>query len=105
MLYNIYVVLSDPIKVYSLLALLVLHKWEYLLLVYIVYLGIEIYPCIVVEKKVPFWRYYFPGFCLYPLYGFYNTFLRSFSIFVWLWGRFISKTMRPKGKPEDRIES
>ncbi len=104
MAYNIYVVFSDPIKVYSLFVLLLQLNWQYLLAVYLTYLSIEIYPFIVVEKKLPIWRYYFPALLVYPIYGFYNTLLRFLSIFIWLWGRFVSKTMRPKGRPDDRIE-
>ena len=104
MIYNIYVAISDPFKVYSLLMLTVRLQWVYLLFVYLIYLGLEIYPFMTVEKKLPTLKYYFPALIAYPLYGFYNTIVRFMAFFVWIWKRFVSMTMKPKGAPEDRIE-
>ncbi len=104
MLYNLYVIISDPLKIYSLIALLVYQKWTYLISIYLFYMAIELYPFITVEKKLPMWKYYFPAYLLYPAFGFYNTFIRFLSLFVWLWGRFVTKEMKHKGSSEDRIE-
>ncbi len=104
MIYNIYVAFSDPFKVYSLLMLIVRLQWVYLLSVYLIYLGLEIYPFITVEKKLPTVKYYFPALIAYPFYGFYNMIVRFTALFVWIWRRFVTKTMKPKGTPEDRIE-
>jgi hypothetical protein len=104
MLYNVYVIFSDPVKVYSFAALLVYRRWEYLTGLYVIYLVMELYPFAVVEKKLPVVRYYLLGFLAYPIYGVYNTFLRFLAIFVWAWHRIVTKKMRPKGRPADRIE-
>lgn len=104
MAYNLYVIVSDPLKIYSLILLLFYQKWTYLIAIYLFYMLIELYPFIVVEKKLPMWKYYLPAYFLYPAYGFYNTFLRFLSVFVWLWGRFFTKKMKHKGSPEDRID-
>lgn len=103
MLYNLYIILSDPIKVYSFIILVWYGKWEYLFFLYFFYLLLEVYPFIVVEKKLPMMRYYFPALILFPIYGIYNMFLRFISLFVWAWQRFVTKKMKPKGKPEDRM--
>jgi glycosyltransferase involved in cell wall biosynthesis len=104
MLYNVYVIFSDPVKVYSFAALLVYRRWEYLVGLYGIYLVMELYPFGVVEKKLPVVRYYLLGFLAYPIYGVYNTFLRFLAIFIWAWHRIVTRKMRPKGRPEDRIE-
>ena len=39
----------------------------------------------------------------YPLYGAVNTVLRTAAFFSWLWFRFITRSMRPRRGPEDRI--
>ncbi len=102
MVYNIYSTFSDPLKVYSVFSLIIYGQWIYLLSVYIIYLGLEIYPFITVEKKLPTMKYYFPALIAYPIYGIYNTSVRFLSLFVWIWKRYITKTMRPKGQLEDR---
>jgi|ERR1700693_289095 len=104
MVYNIYSILSDPLKVYSFFSLMIYGQWIYLLSVYIIYLGLEIYPFVTVEKKLPAMNYYFPALIAYPIYGIYNTCVRFLALFVWLWKRYISKTMKPKGQPEDRFQ-
>lgn len=104
MVYNVYVIVSDPVKVYSFAALLIYRRWEYLVGLYAIYLLMELYPFWVVEKKLPVVRYYLLGFLAYPVYGVYNTFLRFLAIFVWVWHRIVTKEMRPRGRPADRIE-
>ena len=103
MFYNIFVILTDPLRIYSFFALFIYKQWAMLLFVYLFYLAIEIYPFIVVEKYLPVARYYMPALIAYPIYGIYNTLLRSLALFVWLYNRFITKRMRPKGRPGDRI--
>lgn len=103
MLYNIFVILTDPLRVYSFFALIFFKQWEMLLFIYLFYLAIEIYPFIVVEKYLPVMRYYFPALIAYPVYGIYNTILRSLALLVWLWNRFVTKRMKPKGHPGDRV--
>ncbi|MBI5746901.1 MAG: glycosyltransferase, partial [Nitrospirae bacterium] len=96
MLYNFYVILSDPLKVLSFLALIVNKFWAGLAFLYLFYLALEIYPFITVEKKLPVFRYYLPALFIYPAYGIYNTFLRFVSLFIWLWRRYITKKWKPR---------
>jgi hypothetical protein len=39
----------------------------------------------------------------YPLYGGLNTLMRTASLFVWLYMRFISGVMRPRRDERDRV--
>ena len=96
MLYNLYVIVSDPLKIYSFVFLLFHRYWAGLAFIYFFYLALEIYPFLTVEKKMPVIRYYLPAFFLYPAYGIYNTFLRFASLFVWLWHRFVTQKWKPK---------
>ncbi|MDH3974768.1 MAG: glycosyltransferase [Deltaproteobacteria bacterium] len=95
MLYNFYVILSDPLKIFSLFLILYYHYWGAVLFLYFFYLALEVYPFLVVEKKLPLMKYYFPAFILFPLYGIYSTFLRVGGGFVWLWHRFVTGRWKP----------
>lgn len=104
MAYNVYTVLSDPLKVWSLGVLLFtpgLRAW--LLVVYLLYLAFELYSWWVV--RVPGSRSRAPLAVLlfYPLYGAINTLLRTLSLPVWLWLRFVTGTMRPRRDERDRV--
>ncbi len=104
MAYNTYTVLSDPLKLWSLGVLLVtpgLRAW--LLVVYLLYLAFELYSWWVV--RIPGSRARAPLFVLlvYPLYGALNTILRSLSLFVWAWLRFVTGSMRAKRDERDRV--
>ncbi len=104
MAYNVYTVLSDPLKVWSLGVLLFtpgLRGW--LLVVYLLYLAFELYSWWVV--RVPGSRSRAPLAVLlfYPLYGAINTLLRTLSLPVWLWLRFVTGTMRPRRDERDRV--
>jgi hypothetical protein len=104
MAYNTYTVLSDPFKVWSLFVLAItpgLRAW--LLVIYLLYLAFEIYSWWVVRipgssKRAPLGVLLF-----YPLYGGLNTRLRTSSLFVWLYMRFISGVMRPRRDERDRV--
>lgn len=95
MLYNIYVILSDPLKIISLFVILYYQYWGALLFLYFFYLALELYPFLVVEKKLPLMKYYFPAFILFPLFGIYSTFLRVGGGIVWLWHRFVTGKWKP----------
>ncbi len=104
MAYNTYTVLSDPFKVWSLGVLALtpgLRVW--LLLVYLLYLAFELYSWWVV--RVPGSRARAPLAVLffYPIYGAINTVLRTLSLAVWIWLRFVTGSMRPRRDERDRV--
>jgi cellulose synthase/poly-beta-1,6-N-acetylglucosamine synthase-like glycosyltransferase len=105
MAYNLYVVVSDPFKTWSMIAIAftpALRWWG--LVVYLLYLAFEVYPWLVV--RIPGDRRRSPLVVLlvYPLYGAANTVLRTLALFTWLWMRFVTGAMRPRRGPKDRIE-
>ncbi|MGH7730685.1 MAG: glycosyltransferase family 2 protein [Candidatus Eiseniibacteriota bacterium] len=104
MLYNLYTVVSDPLKVWSMAAIALtpsLRWWA--LVVYLTYLAFEIYPYWVV--RIPGDRRHTPLRVLlfYPIYGALNTVLRTGSLLTWLWFRYVTGSMRPRRGPKDRI--
>ncbi len=105
MVYNLYTVISDPLKILSMVVIAVtpsLRWWG--VVVYLTYLAFEIYPYWVV--RVPGDRRRAPGavLLLYPLYGALNTLLRAGALGTWFWYRYVTGTMRPRRGPGDRIE-
>jgi len=104
MAYNVYTMLSDPLKTWSMAVLLftpALRWWA--LVVYLLYLAFELYSWWVV--RVPGSRRRAPLSVLfaYPLYGALNTVLRTFSLLVWIYLRFVSGAMRPRRSALDRV--
>lgn len=104
MVYNLYVVVSDPLKTWSIVAIALtpaLRWWG--LVLYLTYLSFEIYPYWVV--RIPGDRHRAPLLVLlfYPIYGAINTVLRTASIATWFWFRYVTGTMRPRRGPKDRI--
>jgi hypothetical protein len=104
MAYNLYTVLSDPLKLWSLFAIALtpsLRWWGPL--VYLLYLAFEVYPWLVV--RIPGDRRRAPVAVLlfYPVYGAINTALRTLALPIWLWYRFVTGSMRPRRGPKDRI--
>ena len=75
----------------------------WLLVVYLLYLAFELYSWWVV--RIPGSRARAPlGVLLvYPIYGAINTVLRSLSLFVWAWLRFVTGSMRAKRDERDRV--
>jgi cellulose synthase/poly-beta-1,6-N-acetylglucosamine synthase-like glycosyltransferase len=104
MAYNIYTVLFDWLKVWSLVELARTPglRW-WLLVVYLLYLAFELYSWWVV--RIPGTRSRSPVAVLlvYPLYGAFNTLLRTLSLGVWLYLRFVSGVMRPRRTAADRV--
>jgi cellulose synthase/poly-beta-1,6-N-acetylglucosamine synthase-like glycosyltransferase len=105
MAYNLYTVVSDPLKVLSIIAILAtpaLHLWGFAL--YLLYLLFEVYPWMVVrvpgegQRRAPI-----GVLLLFPVYGAVNTLMRTASLFVWAWFRFVTGDMRPRRGPKDRI--
>ena len=104
MAYNTYTVLSDPFKVWSLFVLAItpgLRAW--LLVIYLLYLAFELYSWWVVRIPGSNKRAPISVLLFYPLYGGLNTVLRTASLFVWLYMRFISGVMRPRRDERDRV--
>jgi len=104
MAYNIYTVLFDWLKVLSLVVLAATPglRW-WLLVVYLLYLAFELYSWWVV--RIPGTRARAPVSVLlfYPIYGALNTVLRTLSLAVWFYLRFVSGVMRPRRTPADRV--
>jgi cellulose synthase/poly-beta-1,6-N-acetylglucosamine synthase-like glycosyltransferase len=104
MAYNLYTVVSDPLKTWSIVVIAVtpgLHWWG--LVIYLCYLLFELYPYFVVRVPVVNRRAPISVLFFYPVYGAINTLLRTLSVLVWFWFRFITRSMRPRRGPEDRI--
>ncbi len=105
MAYNIYTVVSDPLKTLSIVTILVvpgLRVWG--VLIYLLYLAFEFYCYLQVRLPGSSRRAPLPVLFLYPLYGAVNTVLRTLALAVWFWLRFVTGTMRPRRGPKDRIE-
>lgn len=97
MAYNIYTVISDPLKVWSLvvMALTPGMRWWGLVL-YLLYLSFELYSWWVVRipgsgKRAPLGVLF-----VYPIYGAVNTVLRTAALVVWAWLRFVTGAMKPR---------
>jgi len=99
MLYNVFVVLTDPFRFWSLLMLFYLKQWEALGLIYVLYLLLEIYPFFIIQKKVDSGFKYLV-LALYPVFGLGNAALRTLSWFVWAYQRFITGEMRRKSEKD-----
>ncbi|HKQ56445.1 MAG TPA: glycosyltransferase family 2 protein [Candidatus Eisenbacteria bacterium] len=105
MMYNLYTVVSDPIKVFSMVMIAItpgLRWWG--LVIYLTYLAFEIYPAWVVRIPGDRRRTPLSVLLMYPIYGAINTVLRTLSLFTWFWYRFVTGSMRPRRGPKDRIE-
>ena len=99
MLYNVFVVVTDPFRFWSLLMLFYLKQWEALGLIYMLYLLLELYPFFIIQKKVNS-GYKYLVLVLYPVFGLGNAALRTLSWFVWAYKRFITGEMRRKSEKD-----
>jgi cellulose synthase/poly-beta-1,6-N-acetylglucosamine synthase-like glycosyltransferase len=104
MAYSLYTVLTDWLKVLSLVVLAITPglRW-WLLVVYLCYLAFELYSWWVVRIPGSRARAPIQVLLFYPLYGAINTLLRTGSLFVWTYLRFVSRAMRPRRDPRDRV--
>jgi len=104
MAYNLYTVVSDPLKTWSILVILLtpgLRLWG--LVVYLLYLAFESFPWWVIRMP-PGRRHASPRVLLaYPLYGALNTLLRTLSLLTWAYFRYVTGSMRPRRGPRDRV--
>lgn len=106
MAYNVYTVLSDPIKTWSLFVILLtpgLRWWAIVL--YLIYLVFEIHTWWVIRQPGTRRRAPFGVLLLYPIYGAVNTVLRTMSLLTWFWYRFVTGAMRPRRGPRDRVRA
>jgi hypothetical protein len=104
MMYNLYTVVSDPVKVWSMAVIAFtpgLRWWG--VVVYLTYLAFEIYPAWVVRVPGDRRRTPLGVLLLYPIYGAGNTILRTGSLATWFWFRYVTGSMRPRSGPKDRI--
>ena len=104
MAYNVYTVVSDPLKTWSIFMILItpgLRWWG--LVVYLLYLLFELYSWMLVRLPGTGKRAPILVLLVYPLYGALNTVLRTAAVFIWFWFRFVTGTMRPRRGPKDRI--
>jgi len=104
MAYNLYTVVSDPLKVWSMIVIAAtpgLRWWA--LVLYLVYLAFELYPWSVVRVPNSGRRAPLIVLLLFPLYGAVNTVLRTLALLVWFWFRYVTGSMRPRRGPQDRI--
>ena len=99
MLYNVFVVVTDPFRFWSLLMLFYLRQWEALGLIYVLYLLLEAYPFLIIQKKVDSGFKYLV-LLLYPIFGLGNAALRTLSWFVWAYKRFVTGEMRRKSEKD-----
>jgi cellulose synthase/poly-beta-1,6-N-acetylglucosamine synthase-like glycosyltransferase len=104
MVYNIYTVLFDWLKVVSLVVLAMTPglRW-WLLVVYLLYLAFELYSWWVVRIPGSRARAPLTVLLVYPVYGALNTALRTLSLVVWVYLRFVSGVMRPRRTAADRV--
>jgi hypothetical protein len=104
MAYNLYMIVSDPLKTWSIVVILMtpaLRWWG--LVIYLTYLAFELYPWWMVRIPGSGRRAPLPVLLVYPLYGAVNTLLRTASVLTWFWFRYVTGSMRPRRGPEDRI--
>lgn len=104
LVYNLYTVISDPLKSWSMLVILFtpgLRFWGVLL--YALYLAFECYPWWVVRQPGEGRRAPWIVLLFYPLYGAINTLLRTLALVSWAWLRYGTGTMRPRRGPKDRV--
>jgi len=95
MAYNIFVVLTEPLRILS-LGLIIYHRlWFELGLLYLLYLLLELLPFTVIQRDFNTGKPLLV-LLLYPLFGFVNAVLRVIAWFVWVWKRFVTGEMRRK---------
>jgi cellulose synthase/poly-beta-1,6-N-acetylglucosamine synthase-like glycosyltransferase len=106
MAYNVFMVVSDPFKVWSLFVIAFtpgMRIWG--LVVYLIYLTFETFPWWVVRLRGTRRRAPVTVLLAYPLYGAVNTVLRAAALPAWAWMRYVTRTMRPRRGPLDRVEA
>jgi cellulose synthase/poly-beta-1,6-N-acetylglucosamine synthase-like glycosyltransferase len=106
MAYNVFTVVTDPLKSWSIVLILAtpgMRWWGVVL--YLLYLAFEIHPWWVIREPRSRRRASVLVLLAYPLYGALNTLLRTLSVLPWFWFRFVTGSMRPRRGPRDRVVS
>jgi len=104
MAYNLYTVVSDPLKSWSILVILLtptLRIWG--LVLYALYLAFETFPWRAIRMPREGTRAPLAVLLAYPLYGAINAVLRTLAVAWWAYFRFVSGSMRPRRGPRDRV--
>ena len=101
MAYNVFVVLTEPLRFWSLVMLLYHWQWKALALIYGLYLSLELYPFLTIQRKVNS-GYKYLVLALYPIFGLGNAALRALAWFVWAYKRFVTGEMRRKTEKDRR---
>ena len=99
MAYSIFVVLSEPFRIWSLVMILWQGLWAQLGFLYALYLLLELYPFLVIQREFDTGRRW-AVMLLYPVFGLSNAVLRIFAWFVWIWKRFVTGEMRRRGEKD-----
>jgi len=95
MAYCLFVVLTEPFRIWS-LALIVYHRlWWQLGILYALYLLLETYPFLIIQREFDTGKRWIV-LLLYPAFGLANAVLRVVAAFVWFWKRFVTGEMRRK---------
>jgi glycosyltransferase involved in cell wall biosynthesis len=97
MAYNIFVVLSEPFRIWSLFMILWNGLWFQLGLLYVLYLLLESYPFLVIQREFDTGKRW-AVLLLYPVFGLSNAVLRIVAWFVWFWKRLVTGEMRRKSE-------
>jgi cellulose synthase/poly-beta-1,6-N-acetylglucosamine synthase-like glycosyltransferase len=95
MAYNVIVVLGEPFRFFSLIMLACYGMWQIFLLLYGLYLLVEIYPFMTVQRTLNTGKRIWVLF-IFPLYNLLNMVLRVLAFFVWAWKRFVTGEMKHK---------
>jgi glycosyltransferase involved in cell wall biosynthesis len=101
MLYNVFVVLSEPFRLWSLVVILRHGIWPEFVFIYALYLLLELWPFVVIQRKIGS-GYKYVVFLIYPLFGLSNVVMRVLAWFVWAWQRVVTGQMRRKSEKDRR---
>jgi glycosyltransferase involved in cell wall biosynthesis len=99
MAYNVFVVLTEPFRFWSLLMIVYLGLWPELGLIYILYLLLETYPFVTIQRKLNS-GYKYLVLLIYPIFGLSNVVMRVLAFAVWVYKRFITGEMRRKSEKD-----
>ncbi len=93
MAYNVFVVLTEPFRAGSLVMIAYLGLWLELGLIYLLYLLLEMYPFVAIQRKLNS-GYKYVVLVLYPVFGLSNVMMRVLIFTVWIYRRFITGSAR-----------
>ena len=88
MAYNVFVVLTEPFRAWSLAMIAYLGLWLDLGLIYVLYLLLEMYPFVTIQRKINS-GYKYLVLLLYPVFGLSNVMMRVLTFAAWIYKRFI----------------